>query len=218
MRAVVVAGGAADPRDVAVLEAADLVLAADSGAAWLATVGRRPDRLVGDLDSLGSHFVAELEASGVTVERHPADKDETDAELALERAVELGADEITVLGALAGERLDHEVANLLLIADPRWAGAVRDLRVVHGSTLVRPLHGPGSLDLEAPVGAIVSLLPLGGDASGVACDGLRYPLENARLAFGRSRGISNVVVRAPASVSLQDGLLLVVEILEGVQE
>ncbi len=210
------AGGATDPRDVAALDSADLVLAADSGAAWLATIGRRPDRLVGDFDSLDSRLLGELEAAGVPVERHRAEKDETDAELALERAVELGADEVTLLGALAGERLDHELANLFLIADPRWVGALHEVRVVCGGTLVRPLHGQASLELEAPVGATVSLLPVGGDAIGVRTGGLRYPLHDEVLRFGRSRGLSNLVVQAPASVSLEDGVLLVIERTEGV--
>ncbi len=216
MKAVVVAGGATDPRDVAALDGADILLAADSGGAWLASIGRRPDRLVGDFDSLDSRLLGELEDAGVPVERHRAEKDETDAELALERAVELGADEITVLGALAGERLDHELANLLLIADPRWIGSLRDLRVIRGGTIVRPLHGPGLLELEAPLGAIVSLLPVGGDAIGVRTGGLRYPLHGDVLRFGRSRGLSNVVEEAPASVSVAVGVLLVIETTEGV--
>lgn len=212
MKAVIVCGGTPDPRDVDLLADAATVIAADAGACWLDQVGVTPDLLVGDLDSIGEPLLERLVTSGVSVERHAAEKDASDAELALDRAVALGADEIVMLGALAGERLDHELANLLLIADARWRGVVRDLRVVSGATTVRALHGGERLELGGSIGDIVTLLPVGGDAEGVTTDGLRYPLADDELRFGRSRGLSNVVERADASVWLAGGTLLVVEV------
>ncbi|MGH2455376.1 MAG: thiamine diphosphokinase [Candidatus Limnocylindria bacterium] len=211
MRAVVVAGGDPEASDARWLEGAGLVVAADAGAAWLERVGRRPDLLVGDLDSVEPALVERLERAGVAVERHPVDKDASDAELAVSRAAHAGATSIVVLGALGGGRLDHELANLLLIADPDWVGAGHDLRIVRGGTLVRAVHGGERLGLEAGVGGIVTLLPVGGDAEGVETDGLRFLLAGERLRFGRSRGLSNEVVAVPASVALAGGTLLVVE-------
>lgn len=211
MKVVVVAGGDADPRDAECLRHADLVIAADGGAAFLESIGRLPDLLVGDLDSADAAMVERLTAAGVAVERHPAAKDATDAELALDRAVAAGARQVTVIGAFAGERLDHELANLLLLTDPGWAGALEDLRMVRGRTLARAVHGPGMLVLEARPGDTVSLLPVGGDAHGVSTAGLEFPLAGETLGLGRSRGISNVVASAPASVSLEDGVLLAIE-------
>jgi thiamine pyrophosphokinase len=57
----------------------------------------------------------------------------------------------------------------------------------------------------------VSLFPIDGDATGVSTTGLRYPLDSDGLAMGRSRGLSNVVVRTSASVRLEAGTLLIVE-------
>lgn len=65
--------------------------------------------------------------------------------------------------------------------------------------------------LGGAVGDLVSLLPVGGDAAGVSTNGLRWPLDRETLAIGRSRGLSNVVDAAPASVSLESGVLLVIE-------
>lgn len=209
MRAVIVAGGDPDPSDVSWLTDAGLLVAADSGASWLDELGVTPDLLVGDLDSVGEALVDRLAAAGVTIERHAADKDESDAELALARAVESGAETIVILGALSGERLDHELANLLLLADPAWRG--RDVRIVRGTTSVRALHGGESLELTGQPGDVVTLLPVRGDAQGVTTDGLRYPLADEELRFGRSRGLSNVVERAGASVWLKSGTLLVIE-------
>jgi thiamine pyrophosphokinase len=208
---VVVAGGEAVPSDAELLRDADLVIAADGGAAFLDGLGRSPDLLVGDLDSADAALVERLVAAGVGVERHPAAKDATDAELAIDRAVAAGALGVTVIGAFAGERLDHELANLLLLADPAWASRLDDLRMVRGGTLARAVHGPGQLALEAGEGDTVSLLPVGGDARGVRTDGLEYPLAGETLTLGRSRGLSNVVVGHPASVALEAGVLLVIE-------
>ena len=209
MKVVVVASGELDPSDAAWLEGADLVIAADGGAASLGMLGRRPDLLVGDLDSVDASLVARVEASGTRVERHPTDKDASDTELAIEAAFGAGASEVVVLGAMGGERLDHELANVLLIADPALAG--RDLRVVRGRTRVRALHAGEPLVLEGAVGELVTLLPVGGDAGGVTTVGLRWALDAATLPMGRSRGLSNEVMQPPASVRISEGTLLVVE-------
>lgn len=209
MLVVVVASGTMPDGDARWLDAADLVIAADGGAGTLDRLGRRPDRLVGDLDSTDPALVARLEAQGVPVERHPTDKEVTDTELALAVARTAGATEIVLLGALGGERIDHELANLLLLADPSLAG--RDVRIVSGRTTVRLLHGSGSLSLDGSEGDLVSLLPIGGDAGGLTTAGLRWVLHGATLPIGASRGISNQIVTAHASVSVEDGILLVIE-------
>ncbi len=211
MQAMVVAAGDPDPRDAALLEAADLLIAVDRGAAWLTALSRRPDLLVGDLDSVSTQLVEQLAAAGVEIDRRPVDKDASDTELAIERAVAAGATRIVLLGALGGRRLDHELANLLLLADPRWRGLVADLRIVRGGTTVRALHGGETLALEGAAGEIVTLLPIAGDAEGVRTVGLRFPLAGEPLRLGRPRGLSNQIVATPASVSLERGTLIVIE-------
>ncbi len=211
MRAIVVAGGSTDPSDADLLSTADLVIAADGGAAWLAAVGHVPDRLVGDLDSAPAEIVAELEAAGVPVERHPTEKDASDLELAIDVAVAAGATEVTILGALGGMRLDHELAAVLLLADPAWDGRGVTLRIVRGGTAVRALLGPGVMRLDGPPGSIVTLLPLGDDVAGVTTDRLRYALDDEPLRLGRARGLSNVVAASGASVQIGTGTLLIIE-------
>jgi thiamine pyrophosphokinase len=209
MKVTVVASGRLEAIDAAHLVDADLVVAADGGAASLDGLGRRPDLLIGDLDSVSPVLAERLDAAGTEVERHPADKERSDTELALEAAVVRGATEIVLLGAIGGDRLDHELANLLLLADPGLTG--RDVRIACGPATARVLRGAERLVLVGSVGDLVSLLPIGGDASGVTTAGLRWALDGARLALGRSRGLSNEIVRARASVTLEQGTLLVVE-------
>jgi thiamine pyrophosphokinase len=209
MKVVVVASADLDPSDETWLDGADLVIAADGGAGSLDRIGRRPDRLVGDLDSVEPSLADSLAAAGVIVERHPTDKDGSDTELAVEAALAAGATEVVLLGAFGGSRIDHELANLLLLADPALAG--RQVRAVRGPTDVRAVNGGGRIALEGEAGATVTLLPVGGDAGGVTTEGLRWPLADAILRLGRSRGLSNEVVSTPASVRLEHGTLLVIE-------
>ncbi len=213
MKAIVVAGGDAAPEDAALLAGAELVVAADSGATWLAGLGVRPDVVIGDMDSVDASLLERLEADGVAIDRHAADKDASDAELAVGRAISAGATEVLILGALGGERLDHELANLLLLADHAWNQAA--LRIVRGPTTVRALGSGDELELIGVLGDLVTLLSLGADATGVRTRGLRYPLNGETLRAGRSRGLSNLVTQAPASVSLEAGTLLVIETRKG---
>ena len=208
MKAIVVAGGNAAPQDAALLSGADLLIAADSGAHWLDRAGVPPDLVIGDMDSIEPALLQRLAAQGTEIERHPADKEASDLELAVSRAAAAGADEVVILGALRGDRLDHELANLLLLVDGEWDGI--DLRVVRGGTTVRSLRAGSRRELGGAAGDLVTLLPVG-DAAGVRTDGLRYPLVGETLRSGRSRGLSNEVEQAPASVSLDSGTLLIIE-------
>jgi thiamine pyrophosphokinase len=210
VKAVIVSHGDVDPEDLVHLRGADLVIAADGGVRALD--GRPPDVVIGDLDSIAAATVAELERRGVKVLAHPVDKDESDTELAVRHALSSGAEEIVVLGALGGARFDHSVANALLLADPALVG--RDIRVVDRRTTLRALRGPGELTLGGAVGDLVSLLPLG-EASGIRTFGLRYVLAGEPLRVGPSRGLSNVIASAPATVACEGGALLVIEIRQG---
>lgn len=192
-----------------------LVVAADGGALKAERLGLRPDLVVGDADSLPSADLVRLRGLGVAVEAAAADKDESDLELAVSAALARGVERIVVLGAFGGARLDHGVANLLLLADARLAG--RSLTLLDARARVRLLRapagdgGPVRQALPGTVGGLVSLLPLNAGVEGVITEGLRYPLRDEPLALGPARGLSNVRIAAEAAVSLRSGLLLVIE-------
>ncbi len=191
------------------------VVAADGGFARARVIGLQPALLVGDLDSLAAGLVEEASAAGVEIRRAPVAKDESDAELALLAAVERGATRITVLGALGGERLDHSLANVWLLAHPALRTTavtlLDDRSRISAIAAPGPDGRPATRAIPGPVGAAVSLLPLGGDATGVTTHGLRYPLTGEPLPVGPARGLSNVRDRADARVTVEHGLLLVIE-------
>ncbi|MDQ2912280.1 MAG: thiamine diphosphokinase [Chloroflexota bacterium] len=213
MRAVVVAHGDVLPSDRAVIEQTDFLVAADGGALALERWRLPPHLVVGDMDSLGDAGVQRFARQGIPVTTYPAAKDESDLELAVAQAIAAGATEVVLLGALGGERLDHETANLLLLADPGYNGIRLEAR--RGALRIRAVRGDGSLSLAGPVGALVTLLPVNGDAEGVTTEGLRYALRDETLRFGRARGLSNEVASLPARVAVRKGSLLVFETPQG---
>ena len=189
----------------------DLVIAADRGATHARAWGWPLHLLVGDLDSLSTDEAAHVAAGGVPVITAPAAKDETDLELALAHALNRGAGEIIICGALGG-RSDHMLANVLLLARPELADLT--VTLVDGRESIRLLRSgssaPAHLDLLGTKGDLLSLLPLGGDAVGVTTEGLQYPLHDETLFVGQARGVSNVFTGARAGIALRHGLLLVI--------
>jgi thiamine pyrophosphokinase len=193
-----------------------IVVAADGGARHAASLGLRVDRWVGDGDSIAPELLAELARAGTAIERVAAEKDESDAELALIAALAAGVDEVAVIGGTGGPRIDHALANVALLDHPALAGRplrLYDERAARISLLVAP--GPGGRPVTSGstgrVGDLVSLVPVGGSAAGVSTEGLRYPLGGETLMLGRTRGVSNERTAARGRIRLESGRLLVIE-------
>jgi thiamine pyrophosphokinase len=220
--ALILADG--DPPDAAALDAAwpgwtdgiDLIVAADGGVRYAADLGLgEVDLWVGDGDSLSPTDLEELGRAGIPMELAATGKDESDTELAVLAAIDRGASRLTILGAFGGPRLDHALANVLLLGHPRLAG--RSVVLLAPGARLRLVRAPGpdggavSMSLAGRQRDLVSLLPIAGPAIGVTTTGLEYPLVDEPLEVGPARGLSNVRLETTASVSLRRGALLVVE-------
>ena len=185
-----------------------VVIAVDSGWAHACAAGAQPDVLVGDMDSITDTHLADAQALGVEIVRHPVDKDFTDAELALELAVERGHNEITVVSG-GGDRIDHVIG--FLNAAALHAAPGRRIEVVIGRARIAVVS-PGSTTVcEVGVEPVVSLVPLGGPAHGVSTRGLRWELTGETLAPLASRGVSNVPLTDTFSVTVDEGRVAVIQ-------
>ncbi|MSO79428.1 MAG: thiamine diphosphokinase [Acidimicrobiia bacterium] len=205
--ALVFTGGDPVPDAVlAHLPNADVVIAADSGLEEAQSLGCAVDLVVGDFDSVDPSALADAEDHGASVERHPAAKDATDLELALIAALARGAQRVTVVGGHGG-RLDHFLANALLLASDAFAALTIDAWMASAHvTVVRE-----RTELRGTPGSLCTLIPVGGAARGITTEGLQYPLASEDLEPGSSRGVSNVLVGSTATVTLQHGVLLAVQ-------
>ena len=183
-----------------------MVIAADGGARHCLRLGIVPNVVIGDFDLLTESEISTLDSAKVKLIRFPIEKDQTDLELALDYALETGANTVTLYGLLGG-RWDMTFANLLLLASPKYTG--NRFHIIDGETMGTLLYGTETQNLGGQPGDLVSVIPLNGPAKGITYKGLQWPLENANLPFGTPQGVSNFIVSADAQISLESGTLLV---------
>ncbi|GAB1470680.1 thiamine diphosphokinase [Chloroflexota bacterium] len=187
------------------LRAEDFILCADGGTRHALALGLTPNAIIGDMDSLPSDF----EPSTFDGEfiRFPADKNETDLELAIAHALTLHPDQILILAALGG-RMDQTLANIALLSNPQLAAF--DIRLADGVEEV--FFCRDQVQVEGRSGDIVSLIPWQGEVTGVFTENLRWHLRHETLHPQKTRGISNEMTANVATISIQSGLLLITHI------
>ena len=209
MRAAIFLNGSPDSSDLLrrVAGRAELVVAADGGVRYALEAGVVPDLVVGDMDSLGEALTLEVERLGATLEIHPSRKDKMDGQLAVLAARERGASAADLLCAVGG-RLGalFAVPQILLAAE----------RIGLRSTVVADrgrifVIEAGSRTVQGDPQDSVSIFPLSGPATGVTLESMEYPLENASLEPGDTLGFHNELIRRKASVSVEQGALLVIQ-------
>ena len=202
---VFVGGDPVSPERIGNLGPADLVIAADSGADIAAAGAVTVNILVGDLDSISRSALERVFDDETVIEGHPADKDATDLELALEVALRHDPSEIVFVGGGRG-RLDHLLGNVGVIGSPA-AGHVAVSWVMERETahVVR-----GGRSIPTTQGEVFSLIPIGSEARGVHVRHARWPLRDASLPIHSSLGISNVALGEEVKIEVADGTVLAV--------
>ena len=203
MKALIVLGGDAPGKKLleSWMQWCDFSIAADRGLEAFDAAGIAPDFLLGDMDSVRGDVLAHYEER-LPLMRLNCQKDNTDGEAALDVAVERGAKEIVFLGALGG-RLDHALANLMLLVRAHKLGAYA--RIADEKVEIERVDGRKVI--KEAKGDTVSLLPLG-FAHGVTIEGFFYPLAEGDLTNDNTLGVSNVVTSDHAVVSVKEGDLL----------
>lgn len=181
----------------------DFIIAADGGTRHAIALGRVPNIIIGDLDSLPLNF--EPSTFKGEIIQHPRDKNETDLELAIQHALTLNPEQILILAALGG-RLDQTLANIALIGNPQVTTCA--LKLDDGIQEVFICHDEYAT--SGTSGDTVSLIPWQGAVTGIVTTGLKYPLQNETLYPHKTRGISNEMISDTATVQIKSGLLLVV--------
>lgn len=205
MKAFIYAGGAVfTDRIDAAPAPADLTIAADAGWKTAQKLGVTPRLLVGDFDSLGTPQVS----AGVEVIRVPAEKDDTDTQLAVRLALERGATDITLIAGLSG-RVDHTLSTLAILEELEQK-KVRAI-LTDGHNRVRFLRAGSLLIARDARFRYLSLIVATDRAHGVTVEGCKYPLRNALLHRRNQYAISNEIVGAAALIAVRRGAVYVIE-------
>lgn len=205
-RAVVFLNGDGLPkkRVLKFIKKTDFIIAADGGAKQALASGLTPDVVIGDFDSLGTSIQKKLKPPKTNFVTFPKDKDQTDSELAIEYALSQGFKEIIIMG-MNGSRLDHMLGSLLFTVHHTKNTLITVIEKVQVIFVVRR-----KLNIKGRKGDYVSLIPMTAKANGVSTSGLKYPLHNALLPFGKTLGISNELISSTAAISIYNGILLAI--------
>jgi thiamine pyrophosphokinase len=206
-RAIIFANGNLPDVKIArdLLQPDDFLIGVDGGTVHIFNMGLIPNVVIGDLDSTPEPTLSKLTSSDIEINLYPADKNETDLELALSYAIDSGYQEILLLAALGG-RLDHALSNISLLADPR----LLELNARMDDGVEELFFCRDQVQVRGSSGDIVSLIPWGGAVAGIITENLKWPLRAETLLPYRSRGISNEMLAEQASIKIESGLLLVI--------
>lgn len=183
----------------------DLIFCADGGANHALSFGLRPHRVIGDLDSVSQQTLDKLVSDGVPIDRYPAEKDQTDLELALQKVCLEKPDLVLVIGAFGG-RPDHLLANLFIFTRTEFS-SFRMILMDEGIQLTF-LNSARSLDINGTQGDVVSLVPLSA-LSEVRLEGVKWPLRCETLSLGTTRTISNELQSNRAKLQIGSGVVAV---------
>ncbi|HPG38822.1 MAG TPA: thiamine diphosphokinase [bacterium] len=187
----------------------DHIVCADGGTRYALAMGLRPDLIVGDLDSLDAELLNQVQELGIPVERHPADKCETDLELAIQAAHRFEAEEVLILTALGG-RMDQFLANIMLLTRQDWSFHL--LCIADGDQQGWILTGPAKKQLTGKPGDILSIVPVSERIEHLDISGVRWSLTDAVVERGSTLTLSNVMAGKDAQVKFSRGICLLVHI------
>lgn len=179
----------------------DFVIAADKGVLTADKFGISLNLTVGDFDSLG--FVPK----GENVVKLNVRKDDTDIGYAVKTAFDNGYNDFVIYGGIGG-MLSHTLANLQIAKDLAQKGAKV---VLYGNSEKITVVKNSSLSFEKEKTGRVSVFSLSDESSGVDIQNLSYDVSNATLTNNAPLGVSNEFVGKEATVSVKNGILMVIE-------
>ena len=118
MKAVLFAGAAITDYSFCekYLQDANCIICCDGGMHHAKALGITPDYIVGDFVSVRPEVLEEYRNMGISIRQFPTHKNETDMQLGMLLALELGATELVLIGGI-GDRFEHTIANAHLLLD-----------------------------------------------------------------------------------------------------
>ncbi len=177
-----------------------LVIAADRGLDYCLAAGILPAIAAGDFDSAKSGV-----PEGIECVRVPPEKDDTDAFLAAELAIERGCTELRFFCALGG-RVDHTAANIQMLSGLKKRGVKACL---FGDTAKVYLLENEAVKIPKFDGYL-SIFALGETAKATA-RGVKYPIKEHILTNDFPLGVSNEITENFAEITAVSGTILIIE-------
>lgn len=206
-RVVIATGGQWGDNDHRLIKDSDYVIGVDGGNVVLIDRGIPIDLAVGDFDTASSQHVQQLQSLGVPITQLPVDKDVTDTDFAVTKALELQPVEVLLLGAW-GSRWDHTLANIHLL---ERLSRFDVTGIMQNEWNRIQLVRPGQLNVSKGQFTYLSLLAWTETVKGVTLSGFRFPLVDATLTRTNSLAISNEWTEEVGKIRHTEGELLVIQ-------
>ena len=172
----------------------EVIIAADGGIHHLDRIKMIPNLHVGDFDS--------SPPAKTNVKRYPKEKNQSDLEIAIDHAKEMGATKISLFCSL-GLRLDHLLAGLFLTARTQQPPIFIQEPTQIAFSLTH------SFTFKVKKGSTLSFIPLNGIVKNITTHGLKWELKNQDLDY-QKYSLSNVATEEEVSIDLQEGILFVI--------
>jgi thiamine pyrophosphokinase len=185
----------------------DIVICADGGVSNALKMGFTPDVVVGDMDSIKPGVREKIREMSTKTKYLSASsqKDESDTQLAVEHALNLGIKKIIITGATGG-RTDHTLANIILLSSPELEGI--DARILTDNSDIFIVKKP--VRISGVPGKTITLMSLSPYTYFNGTRGLKYELRKEKLVFSPVRGLSNKFIDKKAELDIREGTLLVI--------
>jgi len=164
------------------------VIVADGAIRYVEPLGVTPELWVGDFDSADPALM--IKYRNIERRSFPVAKDKTDGELAIDFALERGANRIILCGALGGKRSDHAFFHFVHALAMKRNGI--DVLLTSGAEEGYAIL-PGHYSFDFPAGTIFSIIGFD-DLGGLTIEGAKWPLRRKNVPFGSSLTLSNEVV------------------------
>lgn len=191
----------------------DYLIAVDGGVKHILKLGLIPNIVIGDFDSTPKNILKNIgrtqRSAPTKIIKYPRKKDKTDFELAIDYCLGKKFKEIIVFGLL-GDRIDHLIANIFLLAKIQTENQSIKIKIIEGKKEIYILNK--EIAINGKIGDEVSIIPVSEKLERVTTEGLYYRLIDDTLFFGSTRGVSNVMNKALAKVTVTIGVALIIHL------
>lgn len=185
------------------------IIAVDSGLDFFYRNGVTPTHIVGDFDSVNPEVISHYKKNtAIPIREFNPVKDATDTEIAVRLAIDLGVEQLWILGA-TGTRLDHVMANIQILKILLDQG-VRAWIVDEHNRISLWEKEIRLLDKES-FGTHFSIFPFGETVKNVCIKGAKYPLCNYEMTNEESRCVSNERMNKEVEITFSEGIVILME-------
>ena len=184
----------------------EYVICADGGLEKAESLGVVPNVILGDFDSVDADVLGKYQSINTETKKYPAEKDFTDMELSIEFAIEQGYKDLLLVGATGGPRLDHFIANIMLLE--KYFNLGVNIEIVDNNNKIQIISDNTDLLLENKKNHFISILPITESINGLTLEGFKYPLDKVSVKRGSTLCVSNEIVLNSGKVILEKGTAL----------